>query len=521
MARLVIVEGRQRGDFHVLMPEGASIGRLAVNDICVADEQVSRQHAVVEFKDGGWRVRDLGSMNGTRVNGKRVDDAHLVSGDRITVGKHVIRFEDETTSKIEVRDGPPVVPGEGTIVKSLNEISALVGPGRPSNGVSLEKSNDTLRTLYEVAKALLSTSDPADLLNLIMDQVFKELPAQRGFLLLLDSETGQLVPSVVRTKEPGFEGCITISSTITDTVIRDRVSVLTEDAATDPRFQSGESIVMYGIRSALCAPLWVDEDIIGVIYIDTRNDAYSFTEDDLDLLTAMANLAAIGILNAQLAERARREAEMRDRLARYHSPDVVEHIIRGGGGEGGLLDASEKEVTVLFSDIRGFTTLSEKLTPSEVAAFLNEYFTTMTDIVFEFGGSLDKYIGDAVMALFGAPFSAKDDAVRAVRAALKMQSALRELSARGGTGSDLAIRIGINTGVVVAGNIGSPKRMDYTVIGDSVNVAQRLEALAKPGQVLIGGSTYDRVKDKFLLNEIGRQRVKGKDEEVVVYEVLG
>lgn len=505
MARLVVTGGRKKGEFHILLPEGMSIGRMSTNDLCLPDERVSRQHAVVEYRDGGWHVTDLGSMNGTKVNGEHVTERVLVSGDTLGIGTHTLRFEDEATARVIVQDGMPLIPGGGTLVKPLEEISA-------------EKSNNTLRTLYEVGKALLSTSGLDELLNLIMDQVFKALPAQRGFLLLMDTETGELVPSVVRTSEPGYEGGVIISRTITDTVMKDRVSVLTEDAATDPRFQSGESVIMYGIRSALCAPLWSDEEVIGVIYIDTKNDAYTFTEDDLDLLTAMGNQAAIGILNARLSEKARIEAELRGRLARYHSPDVVEHILRECEGEGGLLAASEKEVTVLFSDIRGFTSISERLSPTDVAALLNDYFTRMTDIVFEFGGSLDKYIGDAVMALFGAPFTGEEDAVNAVRAAVKMQAAL----AKGpGSKDGLSIRIGINTGVVIAGNIGSPKRMDYTVIGDAVNVAQRLEAIAKPGQILIGGSTYEKVKDRFLLNEIGRQHVKGKDEEVVIYEVLG
>ncbi|HEX9860627.1 MAG TPA: adenylate/guanylate cyclase domain-containing protein [Nitrospirota bacterium] len=518
MARLVVTGGRKQGEFHVIMPEGMSIGRLPTSGLCLVDERVSRQHARIERREDGWHVIDLGSMNGTKVNGVAVADHLLVSGDRLSIGTHSLLFEDEATAQVVVAEGRPLVPGDGTVVKSLAQISALMKPGVVSGPAALEKSNNTLRTLYEVGKALLSTSGLSGLLNLIMDQVFKALPAQRGFLLLIDPRTGELMPSVVRTNEPGYEGGVTISRTITDAVIKDRVSVLTGDAATDPRFQSGESVIMFGIRSALCAPLWSDEDIIGVIYIDTRNDAYSFTEDDLDLLTAMANQAAIGILNARLAEKARREAEQRNRLARYHSPAVVEHILRECEDEAELLAASEKEVTVLFSDIKGFTSISEKLTPTEVSELLNEYFTKMTDIVFEFGGSLDKYIGDAVMALFGAPFAGEEDAVNAVRAAVKMQAVLNKKPA-GLEG--LSVRIGINTGVVVAGNIGSPRRMDYTVIGDAVNVAQRLESIAKPGQVLIGGSTYERVKDRFLLNEIGRQHVKGKDEEVVIYEVLG
>jgi len=520
MPRLVITEGKKKGDFHMLTPNGLTIGRLGSNDLTLPDEQISRQHARIDHRDDGYWISDLGSMNGTKVNDERITDCHLVSGDVIRMGMHEMRFEDETTAKVQMAEGAPVVAGDGTIVKSLGDISEVTQDLKPGDSAALEKSNTTLRTLYQVGKALLNAPDLGSLLNMIIDQVFKMLPAQRGFLMLLDKETGELVPSVVKTTEPGFEGDLTISRTIADTAIRDRVSVLTADAATDPRFRAGESVVIYGIRSALCVPLWSDDDIIGVIFVDTKSNTHTFTEDDLDLLTAMANQAAIGIKNAQLAERAKRESELRSRLARYHSPDVIEHILRAGG-ESGLDHASEVTATVLFSDIKGFTSLSEKLSPTEVATLLNEFFTEMTDIIFEYGGTLDKYIGDAIMALFGAPFAHEDDAVRAVRAALKMQRLLKDRLADDSMMSRLAIRIGINTGIVVAGNIGSPRRMDYTVIGDAVNVAQRLESIAKPGQILIGGSTYNLVKDHFILNEIGRQRVKGKDVEVAVYEVLG
>jgi len=521
MARVVILDGKGAGNFQVLTPKGLTVGRLSTNDMALPDDQVSRQHAKIEMRGDHWFVVDLGSKNYTKVNGHPVQEKQLVSSDLITIGAFVLRFEDEATAKLEMKEGAPIVAGMGTIVKAVGDIPAILVPSAETSALALERSNRTLRTLYAVGKALLSTTELSDLLNLIMELVFKELPAQRGFLLLHDEATGALTPMVIRTGEPGSEAGITISRTITETVLRDKVSVLTADAATDPRFQEGASVFLYGIRSALCAPLWNEDAIIGVIYIDTKTDAYSFTEDDLDLLTAMANQAAIGIQNARLAQDAKREAELRNRLARYHSPDVVEHILKAGVGEGGLLAAAEKEVTVLFSDIKGFTTLSEKLSPTEVSALLNEYFTLMTDVVFEYGGTLDKYIGDAIMALFGAPFSKEDDAVRAVQAGLKMQKELAILMEGRPAHERFAIRIGINTGTVIAGNIGSPRRMDYTVIGDAVNVAQRLESLAAPGKVLIGGSTYEKVKDRFLLKEIGRQRVKGKVDEVVVYEVLG
>ena len=508
MARLTIIDGNGAGGFHLVTPNGLTIGRLAINEVCLPDEQVSRQHARVEYWGDSCYITDLGSRNGTRVNGVQVTEKALVPGDIITIGKNRLRFEEGPGSTVELCDSPPIVPGGGTIVKAFGGVAATT-PERH------------LRVLYEAGKALLSKSDLNGLLNLIMDLVFGELPAKRGFLLLLDDE-GELRPAVVRSGDTGYDGNVTISRTIAETALKDKVGVLTSDAATDPRFSSGESVFLYSIHSALCVPLLNEDEVMGVLYIDANKNTYCFTEEDLDLLSALANLSAIGIQKEQLAHKARQEEELRNRLGRYHSPDVIEHIMREGfAGESGTLSVSEKEVTVLFSDITGFTSISERLEPPQVADFLNEYFTKMTDIVFEYGGTLDKYIGDAVMALFGAPFTKPDDAERAVHAAIKMQKELASLMESKSADKKFTIRIGINTGTVVAGNIGSPRRVDYTVLGDAVNVAQRLESIAQPGQILIGGPTYEKVKDKFRLNEIGRQKVKGKDREVVVYEVLG
>lgn len=509
MARLTIIEGTGAGGIHLITPQGLTIGRLAINEVCLPDEQVSRQHARVEYWGDSCYITDLGSRNGIRVNGVQITEKALAPGDVITIGKNLLRFEEGPLSTVELLDSPPLVPGGGTIVKAFDGVAATT-PERH------------LRVLYAAGKALLSSSDLTDLLNLIMDLVFRELPAKRGFLLLLDKDTGELKPTVVRAGETGCDGNVTISRTIAETALKEKVGVLTSDAATDPRFCSGESVFLYNIHSALCVPLLNEDEVMGVLYIDADKNTYCFTEEDLDLLSAMANLSAIGIQKQQLARKAREEEELRGRLARYHSPDVVEHIMREGlAGGAGTLSVSEKEVTVLFSDIKGFTSISERLEPQQVAEILNEYFTRMTDIVFEYGGTLDKYIGDAIMALFGAPFSKEDDAERAVHAAIKMQKELAALMGRGSTKEKFSVRIGINTGMVVAGNIGSPRRVDYTVLGDAVNVAQRLESIAQPGQILIGGSTCEKVKGRFKLNEIGMQRVKGKDEEVMVYEVLG
>jgi adenylate cyclase len=181
-----------------------------------------------------------------------------------------------------------------------------------------------------------------------------------------------------------------------------------------------------------------------------------------------------------------------------------------------------KEVTILFADIVGFTSMSETMSPAAVALVLNDYLSRMTDVIFKWEGTLDKYIGDAIMAVFGAPLDMPDHASRAISAALEMRERLEEFNAeRSKEGPLLRIRMGINTGKAVAGEIGSINKKEYTVLGDTVNTASRLESsVAKPGMIVIGENTYLAVKDQFVVNSLGKAKLKGKAVEVPVYEVL-
>jgi adenylate cyclase len=226
------------------------------------------------------------------------------------------------------------------------------------------------------------------------------------------------------------------------------------------------------------------------------------------------------IEQASLNEQIREEERMMRRLQRYFSPQVTETILKGGlETRDGIMEPRELTATVIFTDIVGFTRLSEQMPPREINRILNQHFHRMADIVFQYGGTLDKYLGDGLMAVFGAPMEKEDDAERAILAAKKMRKESQEMMNETGTGRLLDIRIGINTGRVVAGNIGSPNRVDYTVIGLPVNVASRLESIAEPNQILIGEETYRHVKGLFDIKKVGPKKVKGKEAEIMVYEV--
>ena len=287
----------------------------------------------------------------------------------------------------------------------------------------------------------------------------------------------------------------------------------------DSRLDAAKSVFIQQIRSAMCVPLWNRDEIIGVIQLDSIRFENQFVQEDLELLKAIGSQMAMIIEQASLNEKIREESKMRNRLERFHSPQIIEMILHGGQED--LMEPKDLTATILFSDIVGFTTLSESLPPREINIVLNQYFTRMTDIIFKHDGMLDKYIGDGLMAVFGAPMEKANDAERAIRAALEMRRELTRMRKEvGASGAQLNIRIGINTGRVVAGNMGSPRRLDYTVIGDPVNLAARLESSGAPNQILIGEETYKLVKDKFKINEVGPRKVKGKSAEIMVYEVI-
>jgi adenylate cyclase len=220
--------------------------------------------------------------------------------------------------------------------------------------------------------------------------------------------------------------------------------------------------------------------------------------------------------------RSLREKEMIKRaFTRYVAREVVEEILKDP--EKLVLTGERREVTVLFCDVRGFTPMSERLSPEEVVALLNDFYTLMIETTFKHDGTLDKFMGDAVMAIFGAPIAHPDHSARAVLTALHMREGVAGLNQRreeqGKEG--VAIGIGVSAGEVVAGTVGTEDRMEYTVIGDSVNLAARLVANAKPGQILISHRTWQAVRDVVETRALGAIKVKGKEEEVEVYEVLG
>jgi adenylate cyclase len=390
---------------------------------------------------------------------------------------------------------------------------------------AVEASRERIfQVLVQVAKALLETADLNSLLNIVMEMIFKYLPVERGLLILFDEE-GNPVPKLTKFIEGADGRDIPISRTILKMVAQQQVALMTSNALEDARLLGGKSIAIHGIRSAMCVPLWHRNRVIGAVQVDSPIHIGRFAEEDLDLLTALANFAAVAIERAQLSDKIEEERKIRARMERYHSPAVVDEIVKGSI----RASTSEKEirnaeVSILFADISGFTTVSETKSPDEIAEFLSHFFSSAVESIFAYGGTLDKFIGDAVMAFFGAPLPQEDHADRAVLAGLMLQRLIGEWNdEREKTGlPQVRVRVGINSGPAVVGNVGTEKRVDYTVLGSSVNIASRLESgVAKPGQVVISQNTLDRVMGSFQTEPLGEFALKGLQQKLPVFAVLG
>jgi len=502
MARLSVEINGEEQTFR-LTERGLQIGRALDNDIVLNNAIVSRRHAMVELRGREAWVVDLGSRNGISVNRLRVSEVRLSDGDVIQVGPFEIRFEDRAAQSVVLDD---------------NKYFPLAAEAREVSSGELPELALDLREFFRISRRLNSIVGLRELLDAVMEEVLRVVPAQRGILMLLKGS--ELVPMVVY---PPTQGDVTFSSTIARRALEGHEAVLTRDARLD--FSSSQSIISANIRSAICVPLLCEGRAIGLINVDSPGRD-QFGERERDLLAAVANQAALNIERARLTEQLRAQERQRQLFERFLSPNVARDVASYFLEHGRLREPQELTVTVLFADVRNFSSLSERLSPREVQDLLNEYLHEMTEVIFRYGGTLDKYIGDGIMALFGAPqigevCSPEVYAVRAVDAALDMIEAHRHLVEKLDPSKAFDFRIGINTGPVYAGFFGTRQRLEYTVIGDAVNTASRLEGKAELNTVLISEATRNLIGDAFRVQEMGNFQLKGKAKLVKTFKVLG
>lgn len=569
-ASLKITEPNGRvWDFELVPGAAYSIGRAKDNDIVLNDRRVSRKHARVTadgeqftivdgyFENGGL----IRSVNHVFVNGSPMLEKRLEPGDAIVIGESRLEYAvaapvtptgplpevlkksisgedyDAETAAVVAEgvnyDDKPL--GHTQVQISANEIigrqshlSIESAVATPEEVKDLRRKAKMLELLYEMSKSIGTVFDLKEIFEKATDLIFRGTPADRVVALIADETVDgkildySLFPIAVRTRDETTDTLtskLTISRTITQKVMREKVAVLSQDAKTDDQFLGSDSIVSQGVRSTICAPLITESNVHGVLYADRLDPFATFSADHLEMISAVAAQTAVTVETVKAHKRLAREEVARANYSRFMPEVVVKQLLESP--DSFRLGGVNQQVTVLFADIRGFTALSEKANPEKVVGLLNRYFSVMTDIIFEHGGTLDKYIGDGLMAIFGAPTAGEEDALNAVKAAVTMQKRLTQLNAElyaEGYGT-VSIGIGLHTGEATIGYIGSNKRSEYTAIGDTVNLASRLESNASGGQILMSEATAAASGNLIPVNVRDPLTVKNRVQPVNVLEV--
>ncbi len=580
------------------------------------------------------------------LNISRIADLELGKIDR-SLQSLALKLQTQPPGQYDISSSPPSAKFE-------REREALT-----SSISHLKQERNELNILYEIARTLNSTLEFDEVLRLVMDRVIEFVNAERGFLMLVHPVTGQPEFRMARDKEehsiPESEfSTAQISRSTVMRVISTRKPLLTDDAQTDKSLQGMESIVNFGIRAVMCAPLIVRSTCIGAVYVDSRVNAHLFGPKHLDLLLAFCNQAAIAIDNARLfadlnkaiqqvkedkrymdnifgsvangiittdssgiittfnaaastilfmdpataigkhyyevfntipqtklidllrnaplhqeystavphdidcqlpgregnislscsvsslhdlqgtdigmalviddrTELKRSEArakQIRRLFERYVHPNVVDQLIKDPlalnlGGE-------TKEISVVFADIRGYTSLSERMAPEEVMHLINRYLQIMCEAIWDEKGTITAFQGDALMAIFNAPLQQKDHALRAVRSAWKMRNAVEQYQRSQPQETIVRYGIGVNTGLATVGNVGSQERLqNYTAIGDVVNIASRLQNNATDNNIYLNDSTYTQVYRHVKVSQPFSMQVKNKSVPLNVHCLMG
>jgi adenylate cyclase len=607
MARILL--STPDGQQVVELRDHNSLGRHPSNTIQLLDKIVSKEHCIVERRSMSFVLRDLGSLNGTYINGERVNgEQELRHGDDIALGSTRARFDDASGRPVAppAPYGSPIAaPGAPAAAwgspqslpgaASLQGVASMPGtpsmqqgaaslPGAPSLGYApsvpqpqhgtaampavpfasaplgtslmqqvprvdvsdqaraigtqiaaiqkgfmpfdqlagnqqqLSADYERLRLSHELSREIALERDLPTLLNKILITIFKFVRADRGVIFLKGAD-GEIQPSATLRRD-GTDAPIPVSSTIMNHVVKERATVLTHDAAMDFAASKGKSMILNRISSAIVAPLLHNDEILGVLWLDSETLA-QFQPKDMEIVTAIAAQAAMFIEINILGKKIEQEIVNRERFSRLLSPNIAARVLSGEleVKKGGQL---VKECTVFNSDIRGFTNMSEGSQPEMLVEMLNEYFELMVEVLFKYEGTLDKFMGDGIMALWGAPVIHPDDALRCVSCAFEQMEVLGRFNRKRFENGQpqLAIGIGIHTGPLVAGYIGSSRALSYTVIGDTANTSARLCGVASAGQILISETTLARLGGKFEVEELPPAQLKGKEKPFRMFNVL-
>ncbi|MCR4405431.1 MAG: GAF domain-containing protein [Anaerolineae bacterium] len=419
---------------------------------------------------------------------------HLLAGPLTVAGERL-------GALLLARTGAPFVLADQELLRAVvSQADSAVVHARTFR--RLQWRNKELETIYRVDNIRDQGLEFNAMLNAVLNELCSVIEAEMGFIMLFD-ETGRELE---------------LKASTSDDIYRVAEHYHLIKMAANEALQRAGMVDKMGlspfIRSLICVPLILRDQVIGVFGAVNRHGAGGFNAEDKRLLMAITSQVDTAIFESLEKRR------IRTTFRRFVGPAVMERMLNMPAHD--FFKVDRLLLTVLFSDMRGFTTIAERTAPEVIVETLNQHLTATTEVVLAHEGTLDKFVGDEVMAVFGAPVPMPDHALRAVKTALEMQRVHGDLLARWATEGrqGAPIGIGINTGEMVVGNIGCELQADYTVIGDAVNLASRLCGIAKEGQILISEATYQLVRDHVLVNKLPPVQVKGRIEPVQIYEVL-
>jgi len=494
-----------------------ALGSAEDNEIHIDDPRVAEHHCRIEVGDMGAYLVDLHSPEGTFLNGKRITRALLREGDTIRLVPPAGAASARIQRPVAEAAAPPSTVQS---VELVNKSLPLTQVQRPDTMVVSRQGPDRDRQRLEALLAVSTTLARPDTIENRLTQIvalmLQMMDFDRAGIWVLEPGCPPTAPEPrfayqaqrsARTPGDGFE----VSKTIIRKVLTSEEGLLVKDALFS-EFSAAQSVRAQDIRTCVCFPLKT-QNVLGVLYADSQRKTENVTEEDLSFVAAFAAQAAVAVENTLLSRKIEQEAVVRSRFERFFPPSALEAVIQAPASVG--LGGKEMFVTVLFCDIRNYTSLSFTLEPRQVAHMLNRYFPAMVKCVFRWGGTLEKYIGDALMAIWGAPFEMPPDqqVMRAASAALEMQKAVVGMH-------PIEIGIGINSGRAFVGNIGDESYLQYAAIGSTTNLAARLCSCAGAGEVILGGDSVCQLPpDTPGLQARGQVNVKGFPSDIAIYSL--
>jgi class 3 adenylate cyclase len=559
----LVINGPGYFDTAYDCPEGIThVGRADENDVVLSGDLVSRKHCRFHVKGEGLVFEDLGSRNGTRLNGEPVfGTVKIGAGDVVTIGENtltvrrVARSEQLQTEMVDAEAGGQVKRfgrgvdireavmfardiKESSVLKALDNFAPFDLPPPPVFGTASDTDDSdgntgenpvgedpqrvavqSLVLLYRVAECLARAPSLQAFLDETCDLVMKRVGATTGVVLLRHA-SGVMVPAAVRHGKKLAKGEVPVSEAVLDAALRQGQAIAVANVQDDSRFAARESVVLYGIDQVLCIPVGQQAPFRGVLYLNRNKADQEPVDKLLDVCTAITQLIETGIEKFDGASTQAPDERLKRGFERLYAPDIAARRLAELRGASRVSHVQEFNATVLCAEVAGLTAALPKLGAERVSELVTEWQRLATQLLLSFEAALDVVSADGVRAAFGVPYGRGDDAIRAVRAALALKAEWEKLSAKRPPRERLLVRVGLTTGRVFAGALGSDVRIDPALLGEPVQVAQGVAQAAEPGQVLITGKTLAHVGARFDVTPLGERQLPGLRLKTALFDVL-